>query len=73
MHRFKFVIYRPIQMIPVLIGISLITFILIHSIPGDPVRILLGSRATKEVIKAVHAKYGLDNSTSLSTSNTATS
>jgi peptide/nickel transport system permease protein len=60
MHRFKFVIYRPIQMIPVLIGITLITFILIHSIPGDPVRILLGPRATKEVIKAVHAKYGLD-------------
>lgn len=60
MYRFKFVIYRPIQMIPVLIGISLITFILIHSIPGDPVRILLGPRATKAVIKAVHAKYGLD-------------
>jgi peptide/nickel transport system permease protein len=47
-------------MIPVLFGISLITFILIHSIPGDPVRILLGPRATQEVIKAVHAQYGLD-------------
>ena len=57
MHRFKFVIYRPIQMIPVLIGISLITFILI---PGDPVRILLGPRATKAVIESVHAQYGLD-------------
>ena len=60
MHRFNFVIFRPIQMIPVLFGISLITFILIHSIPGDPVRILLGPRATQEVIKAVHAQYGLD-------------
>jgi peptide/nickel transport system permease protein len=60
MHRFNFVIFRPIQMIPVLFGISLITFILIHSIPGDPVRILLGPRATKEVIDAVHAQYGLD-------------
>jgi len=47
-------------MIPVLFGISLITFILIHSIPGDPVRILLGPRATREVIEAVHAQYGLD-------------
>jgi peptide/nickel transport system permease protein len=47
-------------MIPVLFGISLITFILIHSIPGDPVRILLGPRATQEVIDAVHAQYGLD-------------
>jgi peptide/nickel transport system permease protein len=60
MHRFNFVIFRPIQMIPVLFGISLITFILIHSIPGDPVRILLGPRATREVINAVHAQYGLD-------------
>ena len=47
-------------MIPVLFGISLITFILIHTIPGDPVRILLGPRATQEVIEAVHAQYGLD-------------
>jgi len=47
-------------MIPVLLGISLITFILIHSIPGDPVRILLGPRATRAVIEAVHAQYGLD-------------
>jgi len=60
MHRFNFVIFRPIQMIPVLLGISLITFILIHSIPGDPVRILLGPRATRAVIEAVHAQYGLD-------------
>jgi peptide/nickel transport system permease protein len=60
MHRFNFVIFRPIQMIPVLFGISLITFILIHAIPGDPVRILLGPRATREVIEAVHAQYGLD-------------
>ena len=60
MHRFNFVIFRPIQMVPVLFGISLITFILIHAIPGDPVRILLGPRATREVIEAVHAQYGLD-------------
>jgi peptide/nickel transport system permease protein len=60
MHRFNFVLFRPIQMIPVLFGISLITFILIHSIPGDPIRILLGPRATQEVIDAVHAQYGLE-------------
>ncbi len=60
MHRFNFVIFRPIQMIPVLFGISLITFILIHSIPGDPVRVLLGPRATQEVIDAIHAQFGLD-------------
>ena len=47
-------------MIPVLLGVSIISFFLIKSIPGDPVRIMLGSRATAEVIEAVRAQYGLD-------------
>jgi len=60
MHRFKFVLYRPVQLIPVLIGISIVTFILVHAIPGDPARLLLGAKATPEAIAAIHAKYGLD-------------
>jgi ABC-type dipeptide/oligopeptide/nickel transport system permease component len=51
---------RPLQMIPVLLGVSIISFFLIKSIPGDPVRIMLGSRATAEVIEVVRAQYGLD-------------
>jgi ABC-type dipeptide/oligopeptide/nickel transport system permease component len=60
MHRFKFVLYRPVQLIPVLIGISIVTFVLVHAIPGDPARLLLGAKATPESIAAIHAKYGLD-------------
>jgi peptide/nickel transport system permease protein len=60
MDRFMFVLYRPIQLIPVLFGISLVSFVLVQSIPGDPVRILLGVRATAEVIAKVRAQYGLD-------------
>lgn len=60
MDRFKFVLWRPVQLVPVLLGVSLVTFILVHSIPGDPVRILLGARATPEVIAATRAQYGLD-------------
>ena len=60
MERFKFVLYRPIQLIPVLFGISLVSFVLVQSIPGDPVRILLGVRATAEVIAKVRAQYALD-------------
>ncbi len=44
MHRFNFVLYRPIQLIPVLIGISTVTFVLNHAIPGDPARLLLGAK-----------------------------
>ncbi len=60
MERFKFILTRPIQLIPVLFGVSVISFIMVHSIPGDPVRILLGTRATAEVIAKVRAQYGLD-------------
>lgn len=60
MERFKFVLLRPFQLIPVLFGVSVISFVLVRSIPGDPVRILLGSRATAEVVARIRAQYGLD-------------
>lgn len=60
MERFRFVLYRPFQLIPVLFGVSLVSFVLVRLIPGDPVRILLGTRATQEVIAKVRAQYGLD-------------
>ncbi len=60
MHRFKFVLYRPLQLVPVLFGISVITFVLIHAIPGDPARLLLGARATAEAIAAIRKQFGLD-------------
>jgi ABC-type dipeptide/oligopeptide/nickel transport system permease component len=53
MHRFNFVLYRPIQLIPVLIGISIVTFVLIHAIPGDPARLLLGAKATPENLAVI--------------------
>lgn len=60
MHRFKFILYRPIQLIPVLFGISVVTFILVRLIPGDPARVLLGTRATPTAIANIRAQYGLD-------------
>ena len=36
--RYRFVLSRPLQLLPVLFGISLITFVLVRSIPGDPAR-----------------------------------
>lgn len=60
MERFRFLLFRPLQLIPVLFGISLVSFVLVQSIPGDPVKILLGPRATPEVVAATKAKFGLD-------------
>ncbi|WP_343713751.1 ABC transporter permease [Inquilinus sp.] len=60
MHRFRFVLTRPLQLIPVLFGISIITFVLIRSIPGDPVRVLLGTKATPDAVARIRAQFGLD-------------
>ena len=60
MDRFAFILKRPIYLIPVLFGISLITFCLMQSAPGDPVRLMLGPRAGQEAIAFVRARYGLD-------------
>ena len=60
MDRFAFVLRRPLQLVPVLIGISLVTFVLVQMMPGVPVRIMLGPRASADAIAAVRARYGLD-------------
>ena len=60
MHRYRFVLFRPVQFLPVLFGISVITFILVRLIPGDPARVLLGARSTPAAIANIRAQYGLD-------------
>jgi peptide/nickel transport system permease protein len=51
---------RLIQMIPALIGITLFAFIFIKLLPGDPIMIMFGGRASPETIAAGRAKFGLD-------------
>lgn len=60
MHRYKFVLTRPLQFLPVIFGISVITFILVRLIPGDPARNILGMRATPAALASIRAQYGLD-------------
>lgn len=60
MERFRFLIWRPVQMLPVLLGVTLVTFVLVRSLPGDPVRVLLGPRARPDMIAATRRQFGLD-------------
>ena len=48
------------QAIPVLFGVTLITFLLTHVALGDPVRAMMGQRADPEVIARIRTEYGLD-------------
>jgi peptide/nickel transport system permease protein len=56
----NFIAKRLIQAIPVLLVISLFSFSIIHLVPGDPVRVMLGSRASDEAIATLEAQLGLD-------------
>lgn len=56
----EYILARLLQMVPVVIGVSLIAFFAIHLVPGDPVQIMMHGRATPEVLAAAHAELGLD-------------
>jgi peptide/nickel transport system permease protein len=58
---FKDTIKRLIALIPVLFIISLVVFMFIHLIPGDPVDYILGMESTPETRAALRAELGLDN------------
>lgn len=56
----RFCLSRLIQLIPVLIGITLIAFLLLRVMPGDPATLILGSRGSAEDIAALTRQLGLD-------------
>jgi peptide/nickel transport system permease protein len=53
---------RLVQLIPVAIGVTLVSFLLIHLVPGDPARAALGIHATPKAVAALDHSYGLDRS-----------
>lgn len=55
-----YVIRRLVQAIPVVLGITIITFFLLRLIPGDPAMTLLGNRGTPEQIALLRARWGLN-------------
>ncbi|MCS1351798.1 ABC transporter permease [Mechercharimyces sp. CAU 1602] len=56
----SYTIRRLLQLIPVLFGISLLTFSIVHAIPGDPARAILGTKATAGQIAEVREELGLN-------------
>lgn len=60
MNRFSWLLQRLAQLVPVLIGISVISFALIQLTPGDPARMILGMKASPEAVEAVRQRLGLD-------------
>jgi ABC-type dipeptide/oligopeptide/nickel transport system permease component len=51
---------RLLLSLPVIIGVTLIVFMILHLTPGDPVRIMVGTRAPEEQVAAIRTRLGLD-------------
>jgi peptide/nickel transport system permease protein len=49
-----------LQIIPVLLGVSIVVFFMVRAIPGDPAQIMLGQQATQEQVQQITESMGLD-------------
>lgn len=56
----KYVLKRIAQSIIVLIGVTIVTFLLLNVAPGDPVAVMLNRRADQETMERVRHELGLD-------------
>lgn len=60
MNRTNYIVKRIMQIIPVLFIVTIMVFVLIRMIPGDPARLMLGEKATQAAVDALRLKLGLD-------------
>ena len=58
--RLQYIVQRFMWMVVSLIGISLITFVVSHVVPADPIRAVAGMEALGEQVEVLRRKYGLD-------------
>ena len=55
-----YLLRRLLHLGPVLLGVSVIVFVVLHLTPGDPAEVMLGSVATKEDLTRLRRELGLD-------------
>lgn len=59
----RFLVRRVLQLLPVLLGITLVTFILMNVVPGDPVTLLIDERSAgvdPKTVQSIRQQWGLD-------------
>jgi peptide/nickel transport system permease protein len=55
-----YVVRRLLQLVPIVLGVTVLVFFLIHLVPGDPARTILGNHATPAKVALLHREWGLD-------------
>lgn len=61
----RYVVFRIVSSILVVVGVMLLNFFLVHLAPGDPAEILAGEFASPAATQAIRQRYGLDKPVSV--------
>ncbi len=61
MNLFRYVTRRIVLIVPVLFGVSILTFFLSRVVPGDPARLAAGPQGTQATYDQIRAEFGLDD------------
>ncbi|QQE78237.1 ABC transporter permease [Alicyclobacillus sp. SO9] len=56
----RFIVYRVLQAVPTILGITVLSFLLLHIVPGGPAAVMLGDRATPQLIAQINQSLGLN-------------
>lgn len=57
---YKYIIKRFLMMIPVVIGVSLLVFVVLKMTPGDPARVVAGAEADEATVEQIREELGLN-------------
>ena len=57
----KYILRRILLLIPVILGVTLITFTMLYFTPGDPARLSLGEQATETELEIFREENGLND------------
>ena len=58
----RIVVMRCLMIVPQMLGVTLVAFLLVRLLPGDPARLILGNFATADFIRLMRERLGLDQS-----------
>jgi ABC-type dipeptide/oligopeptide/nickel transport system permease component len=56
-----YILRRIAQVVPVLLGVSILAFLMSHLVPGDPVSVMLGQRGTAKDVERLRDELGLND------------
>ena len=55
-----YLLRRLLSVAPVLLGVTLLAFLVVRMVPGDPAKVIAGERASPEVLESIRRQHGLD-------------